>query len=175
MRRCAEASWLSEWKGTVADCCVFVPADWLVGSHGPYITRRPAGWQHCLCLSLNLFCYSWQSSWVSRSVSPTLVSFLPLLSLSDSPSSLFLSVSHFFVSSNSGVLTLAKISLQLVWDWAHLFLWFTEFCVLCWMRVRIWRVPACALCGHVLMPEAGNASQNKRKLDHNIKEKKLCS
>lgn len=41
-------------KRTVADCCVFVPADRLVVSHGRYITLSPAGWQHCLCHSLSL-------------------------------------------------------------------------------------------------------------------------
>lgn len=47
--------------------------------------------------------------------------------------SLFLLPAHFFVSSNSSVTTLANISLQLVWDWARLFLWFTELCALCCM------------------------------------------
>lgn len=60
----------------------------------------------------------------------------------------------FFVSSNSSVAMLANISLQLAWDWAHLFFWFTEHCVLCFMCVYISCGSTCVLRGsrHALNP-----------------------
>lgn len=51
----------------VSDCCVFVPVDWLEALHNYEACR----------MTLPLFCYSWQSSWVSL----TVVSFLPFLHL----------------------------------------------------------------------------------------------
>lgn len=127
----------------------FCPVDWLDVSHGAYITARPAGWEHCLCLSVGLTrthtfllaadkvpeclpaCVPHPGA-VSLSDSSTLCFFPPSLSQS-SISSLHTSV----VCSDSSVTTPANFSLQLVRDWAHLFTWFAELRVACTYYVSL--------------------------------------
>lgn len=115
----------SEFKYSVADCSVFVPADWLAGSQKHYITPRPAGglWHGHICRRcqnfsqpvsvfptaglLLLLCFFSLHLW--RSLTP------PLLRLSPSVSSSALDML---------MPLLPKMSVQLVGAWAHLFLWF---------------------------------------------------
>lgn len=147
--------WVSRGRrsGGAGDCCVFAPVDWLDVSHGAYITARPAGWEHCLCLSVtySLFFSPFSQLTTFLSVSLRVCPLHPAARFAlrlvpphfFSPPSAFLTLSPprtffvFFLFSSS-VMTLANISLQLVGDWAHLYLLYRAECVcVCTYHVRL--------------------------------------
>ena len=105
------------------------------------------GWEHCLSVTLSLAAADKLAErlspcpppWCHFSCSPALrLSRLTfLLSLAVMLSLFVLHPVHFFVSSNCSVMTRANISLQLVRDWVHLFLWFKKLRAVLYMCVCV--------------------------------------